>query len=197
MLRFQRVVSCNSEAGDTDMADGDPAFDLVVAKTVHPVGKTYRRDGSSSFQAGKSSGVIDYVVGNQNFISSARLEITGGSVIQASEDTDTGEQKDVRPVPECMGRYGRLRRRRWGWRCRGGLTRLCRLLAEDRRGDPNADREQQNRDEERTLGHFRIVAGNSWRDWLLAYLCYPATLPAFIIVRFTHDSGRAGNGGFL
>lgn len=64
MFGLQRVVSSDAETGNPDMDDGDPAFDLVVAKAMHPVGKTNGRQGSSSFQAGKSGRVIDYVIGN-------------------------------------------------------------------------------------------------------------------------------------
>ena len=64
MFGLQRVVSNDAEAGNADMDDGDPAFDLMVAKAVHPVGKTNGCQGSSRFQAGKSGRVIDYVIGN-------------------------------------------------------------------------------------------------------------------------------------
>ena len=104
VLRFQRVVSYDAEAGDADVSDGDPAFELVVVGAVQQVGEADGGQRCGSFQAGECRGVIDDVVGDQNFFASAGQEVAGGSVVEAAEDGDAGEQQNVGAVPEGVRR---------------------------------------------------------------------------------------------
>ncbi len=111
MFGLQGIVPGNPETRDTDVDDRDPTLNLVVSNAVHPVGKTDGRDSSRYFQAGKSGGVVDYVVGNQDFFSAASLEVARGGVVKGTEDSDAGEQQDIGSVPKSVGRERRLGRR--------------------------------------------------------------------------------------
>jgi len=64
----------------------------VMACSMHPVGKTDGSSGSRCFEAGESGGIIDHIVGNQNFLPATRLEVARGGVIEAAEDANAGEQ---------------------------------------------------------------------------------------------------------
>ena len=104
VLRFQRIVPYHSEASDPDVDDRDPAFELVVVGAVHPVGEADGSERRRRLQAGKCRGVIDDVVRDQNFFAAARQKIAGGSIVQAAEDSDAGEQQNVGTVPEGVRR---------------------------------------------------------------------------------------------
>ena len=88
------------------MDNRNPALDLMVAGPVHPVGKAYRRCGSGGLQAGESGGIVDHVIGNQNFFSSTGLEVARGGVIETAKDADASEEQNVGPVPESVGWRG-------------------------------------------------------------------------------------------
>jgi len=115
VLRFQRIVPHHPEAGDTDVDNRDPAFDLVVMGAMHPVGEADGSERPGRLQAGKCRGVVDDVVRDQNFVPAAREKIAGRSIIQAAENSDSGEQKNVRAVPEGVRRV-----RGWSIGDRGG-----------------------------------------------------------------------------
>lgn len=91
MLRFQRVVSYDAEAGDADVADGEPAFELMVPGAMQEVREAHGSERSGRFQAGECSGVVDDIVGDKNFFAAAGQEVSGGSVVEAAEDGDAGE----------------------------------------------------------------------------------------------------------
>lgn len=123
MFGFQRIIAGYAESRNSNVDNRYPAFDRVMSSPVHPVGKADRGDRSSGFQTGKSRRIVHYVVGNQDFLAPASLEISGGSVVQATKDGDAGEQQDVSPVPKVMG---------WKWLDISGL-RLSRLRGRERR----------------------------------------------------------------
>ena len=150
MLRLQRVVSGDPEAGNPDMHDRNPALDLVMSNAMHPVGKADGRSSSGYFEGSKPCRVVDHVVRNQNFFPSASLKVPGGGVVEAAKDPDAGKKQNSGPVPEGMGRLGRLGRgtgscgtgRRAG--CFGRrLTRLrrCGLLSGRNGNKPTCDQQ--------------------------------------------------------
>ncbi len=156
MLRLQRVVSGDPEAGNSDMHDRNPALDLVMSNAMHPVGKADRCSSSGYFEGSEPGGIVDYVIRNQNFFPSASLKVPGGGVVEATKDPDAGEKQNVGPVPEGMGRQGRLGRGT-GRRnvCFGGrLTRLrrCGLLSGRNGNKPACD--QQGPKSESAEGQF-------------------------------------------
>ena len=136
----------------------------MVTRTVHPVGEADRRRGPSRFQAGESGGIVDHIVGNQNLLPPAGLEIASGGVVETAKDADAGEEQDVRAVPEGV----------WCWRWKIGLRsgrrpscRLAgfhlsgRLLAYSDRDYQEAAGEDQGENARETKGHSCIVAGNN------------------------------------
>src|SRR6266481_1230025 len=134
---------------------------------MHPVGETDRRSRSRYFQAGKSGGIVDHIVGDQDFLPPTSLKIAGGRVIEAAKDAYTGEQQGIGPVPEGVGRRNLGRRRGSGDRSLGGhlacLPRWRGLLCCGSWGEQEATCQEQGQDAGRTVGHLCIVAGNKPR----------------------------------
>lgn len=54
MLGFQTIVANHSETGHTDVHDGNPALEAVVACAVHQVGEADGRSGSRSFETSET-----------------------------------------------------------------------------------------------------------------------------------------------
>ncbi|SRR6266498_2004813 len=82
---------------------------------------SHRRCGASCFQCCKSRRVVHDVIGQQNFFASTSLEIPRRGVIEPAENRDSGEEKNIRAVPEAMLRDGRARQESAG---RGVFKRL-------------------------------------------------------------------------
>ena len=102
MLGLQGVVPHHAEAGHGDGADGEPAFQLVMAGAVKDVGNANGRRGPSHLEAGKPRGIVNHVVREQDFLPSSGLEVAGGSIVEAAESADAGEKQHIGAVPKAM-----------------------------------------------------------------------------------------------
>lgn len=137
MLGLQRVIAGYAESRHSNVDNRYPAFDLMMPSPVHPVGKADRGDRPGGFEAGESRRIVHHIVGNQDFLASASLKISGGGVVKAAEDSDAGEQQDVGPIPKGVWRKWLHRRglrlsRMSGWnrgcgRWRAGLLGDSRI----------------------------------------------------------------------
>ena len=115
MLGFERVIPRHSESGNADVPNREPALELVMPGAVEEIAQAHRGHRPGGFKTRESSRIVDHVVRQKDLFASAGLHIAGGSVIEAAEDGDAGEEQDVFAVPETV-----RRRRVWRRRLRGG-----------------------------------------------------------------------------
>jgi len=175
MLGFERIIPNHAETRNRDVANGEPSFHAVMTGTVKNVGDSHRSRSRGCFQSGEAGGIVHHVVRQENFGSSARLEIACRSIVETAKDAHTGKQQDVGTVPEGMNGRRNARGRigeRWFRLLRGG-GRLSRLRIA-RRLRTSFDCEQGNPYQpaaaQKICDHLGILDGNSE---VQSYPCVP------------------------
>jgi len=168
MLGFKGVIADVSERRHRHVANGEPALHLVMAGTVKNVRNPDRGQGRSRLHRGESRGIVDHVIGQQDFRSSPGLEVAGRGIVEAAENGNTGEKQNVGAVPEGMRLAGDMRRcGRNGRRFLGngrralGFRKAFHRLCKSRRGS-RKERDHQPLPTALESGeHLGIVDGNS------------------------------------
>lgn len=102
MPGFKGVISCSTEAGDADVSNGEPAFEPVVSTAVQQIRDADGCGCTRGFQADKSCGVIDHVIGNENFFAPPGLHVAGSGIVERAKNHTPRKEQNVGPVPETM-----------------------------------------------------------------------------------------------
>jgi len=91
VFRFQRIIPRHAEPRHTDMSNRHPPLQLVVPGAMKNIRNPNGSSGRSSFQTGKSRGIICDVVRNQDFSPSTRLKVAGRSVVEPTKYRHAGK----------------------------------------------------------------------------------------------------------
>ena len=145
---LEAVIADGAGGGKSDVHDGGPALEFVVAVVVEQIGNADGRCGAGGLDDGESRMIIDDVVGEQNFLAAAATHIQGGEIIECTGSGYTGKEPAVGCVPKGMfvrGRDFRLWRRGAGRRGhRSWIRRGRRFLGKEPfRAARGSEREQQ------------------------------------------------------
>ena len=145
---LEAVIADSAGGGKSDVDDGGPTLEFVVAVMVEQIGNADGCSGAGSLDGCESRMIVDDVVGEQNFLAAAATHIQGREIIERTGSGYTGKEPVVGCVPKGMlvrGRDFRLWRR--GSRHCGdrlGIRRGRRILGEERfRAARVSEREQQ------------------------------------------------------
>jgi hypothetical protein len=145
---LEAVVAHGAGGGKSDVDDGGPALEFVMAIVVEQIGNADGGSSAGCFDDCESRMIIDDVVGEQNFLAAAATHIQGREIIECTGSGYTGKEPAVGCVPK--GMFGSRRDfrlwRRGGGHCGHRFWIRCgrRFLGEESfRAARVSEREQQ------------------------------------------------------
>jgi len=145
---FEAVIAHGAGGRKSDVDDGGPTLEFVVAVVVKQIGNADGCSGAGCFDGCEGRMIVDDVVGEKNFLAAAATHIQGREIIECTGSGNTRKEPVVGCVPK--GMFGSRRGFRSGHRGGGhrgqgfGIRRGRRFLGEETLGAARvSEREQQ------------------------------------------------------
>ena len=102
MRGLEAVVAHGTGGGKSDVHDGGPSLEFVVAVAVEQIGNADGRGGAGGFDGCEGRMIIDDVVGEQDFLAAAATHVESGKVIERAGSGHTGKEPVVGGVPKAV-----------------------------------------------------------------------------------------------
>ena len=133
---LEAVIADGAGGRKSDVDDGGPTLEFVMAVVVEQIGNADGCSGAGSLDGCESRMIVDDVVGEQNFLAAAATHIQGREIIECTGSGNAGKEPVVGCVPKGMLVRGRGFRlwRRCSRHCGNRLGIRCgrRFLGEER-----------------------------------------------------------------
>src|ERR1700684_4109676 len=102
MRGLQGIITHRSSSCESNVNDGGPAFQFVVAIAMEKIRGANGNAGGGGFDNGEAGVIIDDIVGQKYFLTPAPPHIQCGEIVQSTCGGNASEQQIVFLVPKVM-----------------------------------------------------------------------------------------------
>src|ERR1700716_2780410 len=114
---LEAVIAHGTCGGESEVNEGGPALEFVVAVAMEQVRYADRGGGTGGFYSREGRVVVDHVVGQQDFLAPAMAHVERRKIVEGARSAHTSEEPVVGPVPKAVLALGR---ERYSWPGCGG-----------------------------------------------------------------------------